>query len=772
MRKTLQTLLLLIFLSGILYAQLNPVPTTLNDFFLAGSQPGQSGNLETPSKCDNCHGGYDPAVEPAHSWRGNMMSQAARDPFFYACMSIANQDAAFAGDLCIRCHSPAGWLEGRSVPTDGSKLNQNDRQGVQCDFCHKLVNPNPTGLNPYPSPPYHPDYTNKTFPRDQTYLGTLSVIPTHSANGMYVADNSNAKRGPFTDATARHQMYYSPFHQDAALCGTCHDVSNPVYRKITLPNGDFVYELNDLNSPPESMSPYEMFPVERTYSEWLMSSFNPVNNPAGVSGTPFGGNKSAVSTCQDCHMRDVTGRGANKNDVPIRNDLPLHDMTGGNTWVPDLLPAFWPGETNAAALADGKQRAAFMLQNAAILEVDELPDDKINIKVINQTGHKLPSGYPEGRRMWINVKFYNQSGQIIEEKGKYDYATADLTTIDTKVYEVKLGMSSEIVLATGRQNLDDGSSFHFVLNNVVVKDNRIPPLGFTNAAFKQIQSPPVAYSYVDGVYFDNTVFDVPSNADKYEVNLYYQTASKEYVTFLRDENRTDDWGNRLYNAWLSSGMSAPVLMASYVSTSSNGDEEPPTPPANLIANAVNFSLVTLVWEPSTDNVGVAGYNIYRTDIGTSPIATVTTTTFSDGSVKANTTYTYYVRAFDDAGNISAPSNNATATTPKRNKKDAVFADGERYLLHGEISLSPNPFNPEATVHFGVDYPGNVQLDVYDLTGRLITTLVNNHYDEGSFNVRFGGNNYATGLYIFVLRITPDDHTIETTVTYSKGILLK
>lgn len=61
---------------------------------------------------------------------------SARDPFFYyAGMAIANQDAAFAGDFCIRCHSPAGWLEGRSVPTDGSALNLNDRQGVQCDFC-------------------------------------------------------------------------------------------------------------------------------------------------------------------------------------------------------------------------------------------------------------------------------------------------------------------------------------------------------------------------------------------------------------------------------------------------------------------------------------------------------------------------------------------------------------------------------------------------------------------------------------------------------------
>ena len=218
----LTTLVLLFVTTSVLSQQQTQVPTTLDDFFMAGSQPGESGQLETPDKCDNCHGGYDPSVEPALTWRGNMMSQAARDPFFYACLTIANQDAAFSGDLCIRCHSPAGWLEGRSVPTDGSALNSNDREGVQCDFCHKLVKPTAIGINPYPDNTF---YTNNTYPEDQTYLGTLSQIPPASANGMYIADNSNAKRGPFTDAAARHQFYYSPFHQDAAVCGTCHDVS-------------------------------------------------------------------------------------------------------------------------------------------------------------------------------------------------------------------------------------------------------------------------------------------------------------------------------------------------------------------------------------------------------------------------------------------------------------------------------------------------------------------------------------------------------------------
>ncbi|MBD3297489.1 MAG: hypothetical protein GF341_02460, partial [candidate division Zixibacteria bacterium] len=54
----------------------DPVPTTLEDFFLPGSQPNESGQLQTPNKCDNCHGAYDVNAEPVFNWRGSMMGQA------------------------------------------------------------------------------------------------------------------------------------------------------------------------------------------------------------------------------------------------------------------------------------------------------------------------------------------------------------------------------------------------------------------------------------------------------------------------------------------------------------------------------------------------------------------------------------------------------------------------------------------------------------------------------------------------------------------------
>jgi hypothetical protein len=549
-RENILVILLVSF--GLIGGAWAAVPTTLNDFFLPGSQPGQSGNLETPDKCDNCHGGYDSAVEPAFSWRGSMMSQAARDPLFYACMTIGNQDASEVGDLCIRCHSPAGWLEGRSTPTDGSALNSNDREGVQCDFCHKKVRPTPIGVNPYPD---DPDYTSDTYPQDQSYLSTLAAIPESCGNGMYVADSDNAKRGPFLDANAKHQMFYSPFHSDMHFCGTCHDVSNPAFTKDI----GGAYVPNSFDQPAPDFDPYSMFPIERTFSEWLMSEYN---SAQGVYAPQFGGNKDTVSTCQDCHMRDVTGLGCNKQGVPIRQDLPLHDQTGGNTFIPRLIESLYPGEADTAALSAGIQRATYMLQNAATMSLsvtEQSPGYLAQVHIINETGHKLPSGYPEGRRMWINVRALDNTGTLIYESGAYEPETGILThDPDINVYEIKPGISNALAPIV---NLPAGPSFHFVINDTIYKDNRIPPRGFTNANFETIQSPPVAYTYSDNQYWDDTQYQLPDSTAEVTVTLYYQSTSKEYVEFLRDENVTNDWGNVLYNLWANNGKSSPVAMA-------------------------------------------------------------------------------------------------------------------------------------------------------------------------------------------------------------------
>lgn len=91
------------------------------------------------------------------------------------------------------------------------------------------------------------------------------------------------------------------------------------------------------------------------------------------------------------------------------------------------------------------------------------------------------------------------------------------------------------------------------------------------------------------------------------------------------------------------------------------DELPPTAPAGLAATATSSTTIDLSWSASTDNVGVTGYEVFR-DGGPTAIATTNGTTFSDKGLAADSTHSYVVLAFDAAGNRSAVSNTASATT--------------------------------------------------------------------------------------------------------------
>jgi len=526
-------------------------PSTIEDVFFPGSQDSESGTFEGPDRCESCHGNYNIEVEPYFNWSGSMMAQAARDPLYEACLTISNQDVPNAGDLCIRCHSPEGWLGGRSIPTDGSALTNADKEGIHCDFCHRMVKPTSPATNPFP---LNQIYTDNTWPSDMSYLESIDSLPPMSGNGMYIVDSDKAKRGPLKYIKTKHDYHYSPFHSESAICGTCHDVSNPVFDRQT----DDSYTPNAFGLSAPSYNTYDLFPLERTYSEWLMSEYN---TPSGVYAPQFGGNKSHISTCQDCHMKDISGVSASKKEAKYHDDLPHHDMTGGNTFIPGIIAELYPSDVNAVALDSGVARARTMLQLAASMDltITEMEDHfSATVRVTNETGHKLPSGYPEGRRIWINIVAKNVAGSVIYTSGHYDYNSGTLThDADAKIYEVKPGLDN---LMAGITELPEGPSFHFVLNNKIFSDNRIPPRGFTNAAFINIQSAPVNYTYADGQYWDDSHYILPFATDSVEITLFYQTLSKEYVEFLRDENVTNEAGNVLYNLWNTHGKSAPVAM--------------------------------------------------------------------------------------------------------------------------------------------------------------------------------------------------------------------
>ena len=89
------------------------------------------------------------------------------------------------------------------------------------------------------------------------------------------------------------------------------------------------------------------------------------------------------------------------------------------------------------------------------------------------------------------------------------------------------------------------------------------------------------------------------------------------------------------------------------------DTQAPTAPTNLAASNTTATSTSLSWTASTDNVGVASYDVYQ---GASVIGNVAGTSFGVTGLSAETTYSFTVRAKDAAGNESAASNTVNVTT--------------------------------------------------------------------------------------------------------------
>jgi hypothetical protein len=518
-----------------------PLTTTSDDFRLPGTQPlTVVHDFATPTACEACHSDYgQPAVEPLRNWRSSMMAQSGRDPVTWAAIAVANQDAEDSGETCLRCHLPKGWLEGRSAAADGSLMTAADREGVQCTICHRMVDP--SGAPGAPA-------------EDAAILAALDEPVTELASAMMVVDPLDRRRGPFdvvadlgSDPHAPGgPTLVSPFHRSAALCGTCHNVRNTLFTRNDTTG---VYERNPDGAPGD---PAKGFPEQSTYDEWAASEYATL----GVHAPQFGRNRAVVSTCQHCHMPAVSGRDASTG--LHRDDLPLHEMAGANTFVPRILPhhPVFGAEVDAETLAEGAARSTDMLRRAATLALS-LEGGALDVRVTNETGHKLPTGYPEGRRMWLAVRAFDAQRNVVFESGRYVFATATLVDDpNLVVFETLQGLDEAMATETG---LPAGKSFHLVLNNVRLKDNRIPPRGFTNAAFAAFDGAPVGAAYADGQHWADVSYPVGARAVRAEVTLWYQTSSREYVEFLRD--RETAAGFLLFDLWEQHGKSEPVAMA-------------------------------------------------------------------------------------------------------------------------------------------------------------------------------------------------------------------
>lgn len=533
------------------------VDTTGNDFFQHGTQPSMAGfaEMKQSTDCVLCHANFDVVSEPYAPWTGTMLAQSSRDPIFWAGLTIANQDADGVGEFCMRCHVPIGFVRGNATPADGSALEPGDLDGVSCAICHRMVDP---------------VYVDGVSPiQDVPVLGALTkqgLLPPEGSNARYVLDFADNRRGPYDDIPVNPhigdpvpEVIMSPFHKSSELCWTCHDVSNPVMTRQ--PDGSFALGALDEAHPTGLQE--DMFPLHRTFQEWKNSYYE---TQGGVQHDGrYGGEfhpTGIMQSCQDCHMPTVQGKGCGLPSPPyfIRDDIKQHSFAGSNTWVIGAVRnLFNDSETGLSAdkVAESIARNVDMLERASDLSLSQ-EATVVRARITNQTGHKLPTGFPDGRRIFLNVKFYD-GATLLAERGEYDFVEADLVEggADTKVYEAIFGVDADVSAATG---LPVGPTFHFVLANTVEKDNRIPPRGFVNSIAEETNSQPVGATYINGQHWDDTDFTIPFGATQAVVTVYYQTTSREFIEFLRDENVTDTRGQVAYDQWVAGGKSAPVVI--------------------------------------------------------------------------------------------------------------------------------------------------------------------------------------------------------------------
>ncbi len=499
----------------------------------AAAAPTEPNSLANPLvetvACENCHlfvnavvQVADPPYSPFRTAQGTMMANSARDPVFWAGVAVADADAPGQTELCIRCHAPRAFLDGHGDVTSIDELTDEERSGVECEVCHRAMEDLDTPAG------------NAQYQIDDVVVGTN--VP---------------RRGPFdfTDGVdpPPHSWIHDPYTGSSRLCGTCHDVSTPAERVDDAGVGLGV-----------------AFNEQRTYSEWLGSAF-------AEAGAGF-------RSCQDCHMPAVEDMPACTEHVNLQSHPTggrRHDLVGANRFMIGILKAEY-GSAGSNRVADvfydvTEARYDEFLATSATLEVATPTEvdlteglESITVRVTNNTGHKLPTGYSEGRVMWIEV-LAEYAGQRIYSSGAWDQAAGFETDAQLHTYE-----------AIG-DDWSDGTQFHLLRNNHWVIDSRIPPLGLR----PNIETDPVGDRYTlqpDETWpnFDETsytfaaapnVADVtPDDPDEdrlvVTVRLRYLINTPEYISFLAGAG--GDAGQHVAELFEVAGGAVPETLAEHV----------------------------------------------------------------------------------------------------------------------------------------------------------------------------------------------------------------
>lgn len=423
-------------------------------------------------------------ISPGKQWKHSVMANAFIDPYWQA--AVEDEVDSFPDltglieDTCTTCHAPMGRTYAYHTNTnltdgyfrfDTAKSEDISREGVSCTLCHQIGAGN---------------------------LGTLeSFSGGFAIQGDPVAADYKDIYGPYNnpstgrmDNSTGHKPVGDPYITKSELCATCHTLYTPALDPDTgIPSGTSFLE-------------------QGTYLEWL----NSVYATAGAQ----------EAQCQSCHMPEPEAGYETKISTPPPNNLSTrspygqHTLAGGNAHLLEILRDYRSdlgiaGSTTVSGFDEQIALTQSFLGSAASVTVSTpvAADGRLNfdIEVVNNAGHRLPSGYPS-RRMWLHVLVKN-ADDIIFESGKPDirgYISTDDNRLKADCMSAhKLeGFDSTLCYEPHRDVIDDPSQvaiYEPVLGDVhgnithtllqaerYLKDNRIPPTGFTNSKAATIEA--------------------------------------------------------------------------------------------------------------------------------------------------------------------------------------------------------------------------------------------------------------------------------------------
>jgi len=433
MKKQLTIFLFLLISQTILHAQGNPLPFGRTTLF-AGS-----------GLCEVCHAsdgtvltvnGQD--VSMVTYWRSTMMGNASKDPFWRAV--VAEEVHRFPTlqqtieTTCTKCHAPMGYKEAifngqTNYSMAEMKADPIANDGVSCAVCHQIK----------------PD----NFGMVTSYSGHYQIDPDSIIYGPYPDPELNA----MTEMAAFLPVYSTHMNQ-SELCATCHTLFTPYLDNQGQIAGDF--------------------PEQTPYIEWKNSIY-PAQN----------------TQCQDCHMPMITDSvdiaWIPQSHQVYRTPFWKHSFVGGNVYMLNLLKdnistlgLTASSENFDSTIARAKENLTEKAIDLFITTTYENDSLNVFVKIENKTGHKIPSGIPF-RRMWIHLKVTDPSNNIVYESGKWD-TQGEISGLNSD-YEQHYDLitnENQIQIYEGvMADVDNAVTYTLLRASSYIKDNRIPPKGFS-----------------------------------------------------------------------------------------------------------------------------------------------------------------------------------------------------------------------------------------------------------------------------------------------------